>query len=138
MPESDEELFHRLLALDHSRQPPWGPLHGVAVACYLLQQADAPVAEDDYNLETLRVFLAGGQPALTALAEQRTRRNSHRAGSNSPFPPSSGQLLRGPPPSFATTITDVALNGTFPAPGYEQRVRQWAAHTLQAWTAQTR
>jgi hypothetical protein len=60
----DDELLGRLLALDHSRQPPWGPLHGVVVACHLLQQTDGPAA-DDPRLERRRVFVDLGRPPST-------------------------------------------------------------------------
>ncbi|MCP2363201.1 hypothetical protein HD597_010221 [Nonomuraea thailandensis] len=36
------------------------------------------------------------------------------------------------PAEYATTITDVALDGTFPAKGHEDRVRRWAADTVAA------
>ena len=135
MPTPDEDLFHRLLALDHSRQPPWGPLHAVAVACHLLQQTPGPIPADDPRLEMLRAFLAGGEPALAALAGRRRARNNHRAGSASPIPAPQAPLLARPESGFATSIADVALDGTFPAEGYEERVRRWAADTLDAWTA---
>ncbi len=67
--DPDDELFGRLLALDHSRQEPWGP------------------------------------------------------------------VLDGPPARFAVTIRDVAVDGTFPADGYADRVRDWVAATLTAWHA---
>lgn len=129
----DEELYHRLLALDHSRQPPWGPLHGVAVATYLLQNCTGPIAADDPRLELLRVFLDGGRPALDARTAGRRRRNSHRAH-GSPVAASRGPLLTGQPTRFRTTIAEVAVDGSFPAAGYEERVRAWAADTLRAWT----
>jgi len=80
--------------------------------------------DDDPQMELLRVSLEGGRPALDELADQRRRWNSHRAGSTSPFPPS----------RFRTTIAEVAVDGTIPAAGHEERVRTWAADTVQAWT----
>lgn len=35
--QSCEELFHRLLALDHQRDQPWAWFHAINVACYFLQ-----------------------------------------------------------------------------------------------------
>jgi hypothetical protein len=132
-PMTSDELFMRLLALDHSRLPPWGPLHGVVVACHVLQQAEGPIAVDDPRMQLLRTFLDGGQPAVDAMTAGARRRNSHRArGSVHPSP--AGPLLAGPPRSFATTIADVAVDGTFPVDGYESRVRAWADATLRGWT----
>lgn len=36
---SCEELFHRLLALDHQDEQPWASFHALNVACYALQHA---------------------------------------------------------------------------------------------------
>ena len=36
------------------------------------------------------------------------------------------------------TIADVALDGSFPAEGHEERMRLWATATVRAWQAQTR
>ncbi len=63
-PVDEGELFERLLALDHSRQEPWGPLHGVVVACHRLQQAAEPVRSDDQLVVQLQVYLDGGLPAV--------------------------------------------------------------------------
>jgi len=133
--DPDGELFERLLALDHSRQEPWGPLHGVVVACHRLQQATAPLPVDDQLFVQLRVFLDGGLPAVSRYWAQARARNSHRAG-GAPFAAPTGPLLDGPPARFAVTIRDVAVDGTFPADGYPDRVRDWAVATLEAWGAQ--
>jgi hypothetical protein len=37
------------------------------------------------------------------------------------------------PTAFGTTIVDVAIDGSFPARGYELRVRAWAEGTFAAW-----
>ncbi|MCK1817017.1 DUF5946 family protein [Streptomyces sp. XM4011] len=39
------------------------------------------------------------------------------------------------PTGFGVTIADVAVDGSFPAAGYEDRVRAWAGSTLAAWSA---
>lgn len=38
------------------------------------------------------------------------------------------------PTVFGTTIVDVAMDGSFPAEGYELRVRAWADGTVAAWS----
>jgi hypothetical protein len=119
-----QTAFETLLALDHSRRPPWGPLHAVAVACYLLQCTDVPIRRDDPRLEILRAFVAGGRPGLDA-AVARLR------GAELP---SGGGAALAVPVGFDVTILDVSVDGSFPAEGYEQRVRRWASTTLAAWT----
>ncbi|WP_232665274.1 DUF5946 family protein [Pseudonocardia sp. TRM90224] len=127
-----DELFHELLALDHSRRPPWGPLHGVVVACHLLQTAPGQVRSDDPRLVLLRDFVDGGLQAVAERAAASRRGNSHRSRSAWPPEPSGPELAE--PGGFAVTIADVAVEGTFPADGYEERVARWAAATLGAWT----
>jgi hypothetical protein len=62
------------------------------------------------------------------------RRNSHRVRSPVVRPPT-GPLRAGPPRRLATTIGDVAVDGSFPAEGHEERVRRWAVDTLAGWGA---
>lgn len=95
------ELFDRLLALDHSRQQPWGSLHGEAVACYFAQHRNAHRSPRDVAPLMLRLE--------QFVAEE--------------------QLPEGPP---TATIHDVAVDGSFPAAGYGERLRQWARSILAA------
>ena len=96
------ELFDRLLALDHSRRQPWGALHGEAVACFFLQHPHAPRVPRE--------------PApLYAILESF--------------------ITVGPEAHVATlptTIHDVAVDGTFPALGYSERLRQWARSIVRS------
>jgi hypothetical protein len=138
---SCEELFHQLLALDHQREQPWASFHGVNVACYLLQHASG--AEPRYQvaqLKTVSVFCDAGLEGLQRLTAAARTRNSHRA----PTPKADPRLEPTDDPSrdaraprgraFATTIHDVAVDGTFPANGYAERVEQWAHAVRTAWT----
>ena len=95
------ELFDRLLALDHSRQQPWGALHGEAVACYFAQHRNAHRAPRDVAplIARLEQFVVDEQ-----LAES----------------------------SQPTVIHDVAVDGSFPAAGYQERLKQWARSILAA------
>ncbi|MGI6877129.1 DUF5946 family protein [Amycolatopsis sp. 3B14] len=124
-----EELFHVVLALDHSRREPWGPLHGVTVACFLLQHPSrVPERDRGRNWAIVRAFADGGRPAVAGLTAAVRRANSHRARGALPefdAPP-------GGAGSFEVTIADVAQDGTFPAAGFEERVRAWARATLDA------
>lgn len=123
-------LFDRLLALDHSRAEPWGPLHGVVVACYRLQHPAQLPEGPEVLLELLRVFVAEGSAGARRFTEHRRRANSHRNRGRTPAP---HEPVAVAPDGFLVTIGDVAVDGTFPAPGYEQRVRAWADTTLAAW-----
>jgi hypothetical protein len=127
-PRSCTDLFEVLLALDHSRRPPWGPLHAVSVSCYLLQHPGGTSTGVAQRRAVLRAYLDGGVAAVENLTEGARRRNTHRSGAAvrlggdpDPAPPS------GP---FAVTIVDVAQGGDFPAAGFEERVRAWAAAIL--------
>lgn len=125
------DLFDTVLALDHSRRPPWGPLHGVTVACYLLQHPSRlPATHRARPLAVLRAYTTGGLDAATRLTEQARQANNHRARhtAEEPEPPPVP-----PPAAFEVTIADVAGDGTFPAAGFADRVGAWARATLSAW-----
>lgn len=132
------ELFLDLLALDHSRQQPWGPLHGVVTAAFFLQHPSdsrTTPAQQAFGLSLIHDYLRGGQAALTAATEGARASNSHRAADGTRTRRAGGrptettgaqraaELVE---PVTATTIHDVAVDGTFPAAGYEERVRRWA------------
>ncbi|MBD0691782.1 DUF5946 family protein [Streptomyces sp. CBMA123] len=127
-------LFHGLLALDHSRAQPWGPLHGVSVSCFLLQHPGRLPGDGGAGARgLLRAYLDGGLPAVERLVGRTRRANSHRV----PGRPPTGAAVRpggeAPRGGFAVTIEEVAVDGTFPADGFPERVRAWAAATLAAW-----
>lgn len=127
-----EELFRRLLALDHSRREPWGPLHGVAVACHRLQHPSSLAdGTHEFPLELLRAHVEGGVAASRELTERARRANSHRVRRREPAHRASGRTRS--PAEFTVTIAEVAVDGTFPAEGHPERVRTWAEATLHAW-----
>ncbi len=138
---SCDDLFQELLALDHSRQAPWGPLHGIAVACFFLQHsARLPGTAGAVYWAMLHAYLRGGLLAVAPMADRVRHLNSHqrhgRAPEASDFPgaPPFPDVM--PPCNFATTIADVALDGSFSADGYEERIRSWAEDTVSAWQGQ--
>ncbi|MBV2361750.1 DUF5946 family protein [Streptomonospora nanhaiensis] len=136
-PPSCEELFHAVLALDHARRPPWGPLHGVTVSCYLLQHAGRrPAADRDRAWALLTAYLDRGAEAAVRISERSRRANSHRnRGAALPglFPGADAPAVAAPPAAFAVTIADVAQDGTFPAEGFADRLTDWARATVTAW-----
>ncbi|EID55135.1 DUF5946 family protein [Saccharomonospora xinjiangensis] len=114
------ELFRVLLALDHERRQPWAAFHSVNVACYLVQhrsQTQAHALAGQWQIVT--TFVADGLDAVHQLTADRVRQN--RRGAR-PW------LAGDPPPPLTATVTieDVSVDGTFPAEGYEQRMRRWA------------
>jgi hypothetical protein len=142
-PRSCDELFQELLALDHSRQAPWGPLHAVAAACFLLQHPSRlPATARPLHWAMLHAYLRGGLAAVAPMTERVRRLNSHRGGGRAPragdYPGAPPFPAGGPPRRYAVTIADVALEGRspdggFPADGYADRLRAWAADTVGAW-----
>lgn len=90
-------------------------------------------------LALLRAYVDGGEPALRALTERVRQANSHRARtSGRPALPEFVEFAElsgsSAPSGFTYTIADVAMDGTFPAAGYADRVRAWAETSLAAWT----
>ncbi|QRP50945.1 DUF5946 family protein [Amycolatopsis sp. FDAARGOS 1241] len=136
---SCEELFHTVLALDHSRRPPWGPLHGVTVSCFLLQHPSRlPAPRRLPCWEILHTYLGEGVFATARLTERSRRANSHRNAGSAPadtVPDVPTPSATPSPTSFSVTITDVAQDGTFPADGFPERVTAWAKATVTAWRA---
>ncbi|MEU4768459.1 DUF5946 family protein [Actinosynnema sp. NPDC023794] len=134
-PHSCEELFHVVLALDHSRRAPWGPLHGVTVSCFLLQHPGRlPERDRPRPWATLHVYLDGGLTAVTRFAEAMRRANSRHGSGLGDVVAGVPVAPLGPTPrAFDVTIADVAADGTFPAAGFPERVEAWSAATVAAW-----
>src|ERR1700684_4063686 len=113
---SCDDIFQQLLALDHSRQAPWGPLHGVAVACFFLQHSSRmPRAARPLYWALLHAYLRGGLAATAPMTERIRQLNSHRCGGRAPqpgdYPGAPPFPDTEPPQNYATTIADIALNG---------------------------
>lgn len=114
-------LFDALLALDHQRLQPWGRYHGLNVACYFLQHPSrSPTSALGGQWQMVTTFLAGGLDAMNALQASlvRSNRNGARPWNFDPPPARSSMAV--------VTIEDTAVDGTFPAAGYEQRMLSWA------------
>lgn len=133
---SCEDLFDRLLALDHERVQPFGALHAVSVACHLLQHPSrSPARHRPQQLQIVAAFVQDGVPGMRQAVAAIRSAPSHRVRSRP-----AGALLneQAAPTSFAATIHDVAVDGTFPADGYEQRLEEWASAVRAAYrTAQS-
>ncbi|WP_078871741.1 DUF5946 family protein [Streptomyces sp. NRRL S-337] len=134
---SCDDLFNVLLALDHARQSPWGPLHGISVSCFLLQHPSRLPADDGARAwALLHAYLEGGLDEVNQLVGQARRGNSHRAKNTPARVVRDAELPRrdAPPSRFSVTIEDVAVDGTFPAEEFAERVKAWAAATVDAWS----
>ncbi|UNO40632.1 DUF5946 family protein [Streptomyces sp. MST-110588] len=139
-PRSCEDLFHVLLALDHGRQEPWGPLHGVSVSCFLLQHPSRlPADHGGMAWATLRAYLEGGLDEVGRLVGRARRGNSHRVkgGPARVIDDAAPPHRDAPPPRFSVTIEDVAVDGTFPAAKFAERVEAWTTATVDAWNRGT-
>jgi hypothetical protein len=88
-------------------------------------------------LDILQIYLRDGADGLNDEAQTAGRRNSHR--SDAPYAHAfqivePGATDRPAPVSFRVTIADVAMDGSFPAAGHGERMRAWAAATVEEWT----
>ncbi len=119
--------FDELLALDHSRQEPWGSRHGLVFAAYALQHPG------DFTRETLerswlalhRVLLQGDDPAKVFAA---LRNHPPRAPGEWGVPelPAMPTAKRGP----GRTIAEL---DPMEVEGYADRVTAWCQSALAGW-----
>jgi hypothetical protein len=136
-PRSCDELFQTLLALDHARQAPWGPLHGVSVSCFLLQHPSQLPADDGAMAwALLHAYLEGGLDQVNQLVGRARRGNSHRVQGRPAQAVRDAALPHrdAPHPRFSVTIHDVAVDGSFPAAEFTEHVKAWATATVDAWS----
>jgi hypothetical protein len=110
--------FDQLLALDHSRQEPWGSRHGLAFAVFALQHPNRyHAATRARSFELLeRVFLRC-ESTESVIGDFRARGSDGRSNEL----PS----VAGP---FSYTIADC---GSFDAADYVARLEQWCRNTLE-------
>lgn len=117
--DSCQARFDQLLALDHSRQEPWGSRHGLAFAAFALQHPQRfPAASVAQARELVQRVVVAGEPLAHVTAEFRTRPRAERLA-----PATTG------PQRFAVTIADL---GTFEAATYPDDLRRWARAALGA------
>jgi len=111
--------FDQLLALDHSRQDPWGSRHGLAFAAFAVQHprrfSTASVAR---SRELIRRVVLDGEPLAQVIAAFRAQPDA--------TPPAVGLSA---PAAFAVTIVDL---GSFEAATYPDDLLRWARAALGA------
>ncbi|MCE9602980.1 MAG: DUF5946 family protein [Gemmatimonadetes bacterium] len=111
--------FDRLLALDHSRQEPWGSRHGLAFAVFALQHpARYPEGTRSRSYELLARVIEGGQSLNTVV---RAFRTPHARAEASDPPP------RAPGRPFPETIADL---GEFDANAHIETPERWCRATV--------
>jgi len=105
----------------------------VSVATYLLQHPSrsAP-AMLPVQWSLVNVFAEDGIAAVHTSAAARVARN--RGGSRRTGEPATEVDFGHPPATFAVTIADVSVDGSFPADGFQARVASWVRATIEAWT----
>ncbi|HRQ78482.1 MAG TPA: DUF5946 family protein [Gemmatimonadaceae bacterium] len=117
--DSCQARFDQLLALDHSRQEPWGSRHGLAFAVFALQHprryGAGSVAR---SLELIQRVVRDGEPLASVVADFRARTDTEV-----PAP------IDASPRTFAVTIADL---GDFDAASYAHDLQRWARAALDA------
>ena len=116
--------FDALLALDHSRQEPWGSRHGLAFAVYALQHPVLHARSLDNAWAALTRIYLDGAPHADVFARLRSARGALPAEWNSR--PRPAHPVR--PPSI--TIADL---GDFDATTYVARLDDWCRAALSMW-----
>jgi hypothetical protein len=117
--DSCQARFDQLLALDHSRQEPWGSRHGLAFAAFALQHprrfSPASVAQARLLIERV---VRDGEPLARVVADFRAHPHAGAPATHVAVPT-----------SFAVTIADL---GTFDAVAYPAALERWARAALGA------
>lgn len=124
--DSCDARFQALLALDHSRQEPWGSRHGQAFAAFALQHPSVFRTSLDAAWSSLfRIYCLNAAPFDVF--------NSLRRGRGGYLDDTSVPLRRPEPVSRPTmTIADLA---DFAAATYAGQLDAWCRATLAAWGA---
>jgi hypothetical protein len=118
--------WHALLALDHSRQAPWGPLHGLAFATYSLQHPEGSAPRVlGRAWESLERIIGRGEDVDAVFEE-------FRAHPDTPAAASAHLRADLAPARYEVTIADL---GDFDGETYESKLRAWARATYEAWQA---
>ena len=124
--DSCAERFSALLALDHSRQEPWGSRHGSAFSVYTLQH---PSGVARANLERCwimlyRIYVAGDDPQYAARTLRQIENGAPSPWNVTPLPETAGAPTR-----WRVTIADL---GEFEAATYASQLEAWCRATLEA------
>lgn len=124
--DSCECRFDSLLALDHSRQEPWGSRHGSAFAAFVLQHSAGRSREmlERCWMLLYRIWVGGEDPRAVAHSLRRIEN-----GELDPPPTPPLRMNAGATRSFRVTIADL---GEFEAASYPRLLEDWCRATLEA------
>ena len=124
--DSCAERFNALLALDHSRQEPWGSRHGSSFAAYTLQHPAGQARESLARCWTLlqRIWVAGEDPSFVASTLRRMEEGAPAPWTVPPLPADAGMPRRP-----RVTIADL---GDFDATAFPHQLEAWCRATLEA------
>jgi uncharacterized protein DUF5946 len=124
--DSCEGRFDTLIALDHSRQEPWGSRHGSAFAAFALQHPAGRSREALERCWTLlyRIWVAGDDPHAVAQALRQIQNGGLDHLTAPPFPEDASESR-----SFRVTIADL---GKFERESYPRLLEAWCRATLEA------
>jgi hypothetical protein len=124
--DSCAERFSALLALDHSRQEPWGSRHGSAFAAFTLQHPDRVAREVLERCWAMlyRIHVAGDDPQYVARALRQLVSGARPTWSVPPLPPDAMA-----PRHARVTIADL---GSFDAERYASQLDNWCRATLES------
>jgi hypothetical protein len=127
--DSCAQRFSALLALDHSRQEPWGSRHGSAFAAYTLQH---PMVQSRMVLERCwtmlqRIYVSGDDPQFVARTLRDVENGRPHQWTVPPLPADAASPRR-----FRVTIADL---GAFDAERYPGQLEKWCRATLEAVSA---
>ena len=122
--DSCAERFNALLALDHSRQEPWGSRHGSAFAAYTLQHPRDVGREalERCWLLLYRTWIAGDDPQFVASTLREMDRGTRPPWKTPSFPARASAMPH-------VTIADL---GAFDADMYPELLASWCRATLEA------
>jgi hypothetical protein len=127
--DSCQQRFSQLLALDHSRQEPWGSRHGSAFAVYTLQHpaGQARAVLERCWLLLYRIWIAGDDSRSVADLLRRANAGAPLYLTAPPLPPDAAA-----PRTFPITIADL---GGFERETYPGLLEVWCRTTLDTLNA---
>jgi hypothetical protein len=116
--------WHTLLALDHSHRAPWGPLHGLEFATYMLQHPRSTPPDVLDRCWGVLYRLVELQHTPEQVFQDMRLLPKRAAVPGAPPRPAAA------PSHFSMTIQDL---GSFEEESYETLLYEWARATITEW-----
>ncbi len=124
--DSCSARFDTLLALDHSRQEPWGSRHGQAFAAFALEHPVRHADSLDTAWDLLYRIYRLHEPARAVIASLRQNTSQLRRGPR--VPPR-------PPTQVAAPRVTIADLADFAPSTYPTQLDAWCQAALASWNA---